>query len=133
MTALDSLNPIGVAYYRCKARLHEKPFAEYHDSHSISYVRKGSFGYRVRGESFELVAGSTLVGSIGDEYRCSHEHVCGAECLSIRFAPDVADSVGARNGIWQSRALPPLSELMVLGELAQAAWEQRTDVGVDEA
>lgn len=119
--------------YRCTAQLRERPFVECHRSHSVSFVRKGSFGYHVRDESFELVAGSTLVGRPGDEYMCSHEHVCGDECLSFQLTPDVAASVGARPSIWRSRALPPLPQLMVLGELAQAAIDGRSDVGVDEA
>jgi AraC-like DNA-binding protein len=119
--------------YRCTAQLHERPFVECHRRHSVSFVRKGSFGYHVRGESFELVAGSTLVGRPGDEYMCSHEHVCGDECLSFQLTPDVAESVGARPSVWCSRALPPLSQLIVLGELAQAAIDGHSDVGVDEA
>ena len=119
--------------YRCTARLHERPFTECHERHSVSYVRKGSFGYRVRGEAFVLVAGSTLVGHAGDEYMCTHEHVCGDECLSFQFAPDVAESIGARKEVWLSRGVPPLPQLMVLGELAQAALGGSSDVGVDEA
>jgi hypothetical protein len=54
-----------------------------HSITSVSYVRKGSFGCRTRGRSFELVTGSILVGYPGDEYVCTHDHVCGDECLSI--------------------------------------------------
>jgi len=119
--------------YRCTAGLRERPFVECHRRHSVSFVRKGSFGYHVRGESFELVAGSTLVGQPGDEYKCSHEHVCGDECLSFQLTPEIAASVGACPSVWRSRAVPPLPQLMVLGELAQAAIDGRSDVGVDEA
>lgn len=119
--------------YRCMARLHERPVLECHDCHSVSFVRKGSFGYRVRGASFELVAGSTLVGHPGDEYLCTHDHVCGDECLSFRVSAELVASIGAHAGVWQSRGVPPLPQLMVLGELAQAALEGRSDVGVDEA
>jgi AraC-like DNA-binding protein len=123
---------IAIIDYRCTAQPHDAPFVERHDSHSVSYVRKGSFGYRVRGESFDLVAGSTLVGHPGDEYVCTHEHVCGDECLSFRLAPALAESMGASRGTWRSRGVPPLPQLMVLGELAQAALEGRSDIGVDE-
>jgi hypothetical protein len=37
-------------------------------------VRRGSFGYRLRGVEYELVAGSILVGHAGDEYTCTHDH-----------------------------------------------------------
>src|SRR5215467_6409379 len=119
--------------YRCTARLREKPFLELHNGHSVAFVRKGSFGYRARGEAYELVAGSTLVGHPGDEYACTHDHVCGDECLSFHFTPELASSLSSRTGTWRSRGVPPLPQLMVLGELAQAALDGHSDVGVDEA
>lgn len=130
-----SMDPghIAIFDYRCTAQPHDKPFVEVHDSQSVAYVRKGSFGYRVRGQSFDLVAGSTLVGHPGDEYLCTHEHVCGDECLAFRLTPAFAESMGAARGAWRSRGVPPLPELMVLGELAQAALEGRSDVAVEEA
>jgi AraC-like DNA-binding protein len=91
-------------------------------------VRAGTFGYQSRGKSFELVAGSCLVGHPGDEYVCTHDHVRGDECLSFHFEPEVIEG-----GDWRAGALPPLPELMVLGELAQAAANGTSDVGPDEA
>ncbi len=105
---------------------------ERHRSHSVSYVRKGSFGCRTRGRFFELVAGSILVGHPGDEYTCTHDHVCGDECLSFFLAPELVEAIGDRTEIWQIGAAPPLPELMVLGELAQAAACGRSDIGLDE-
>jgi AraC-like DNA-binding protein len=98
----------------------------------VSYVRKGSFGCHSRGQFFELVAGSVLVGHPGDEYVCTHDHVCGDECLSFFLTPELVEAIGARPESWQVGALPPLPELMVLGELAQAAAEGKSDVGLDE-
>ena len=46
--------------------------------------------------SFELVAGSVLVGHPGDEYVCSHDHVCGDECLSFFLAPELVEAIGDR-------------------------------------
>ena len=40
----------------------------------------------------ELVAGSMLVGHPGDEYICTHDHVCGDECLSFFLAPGTGGS-----------------------------------------
>jgi AraC-like DNA-binding protein len=105
---------------------------ERHSCHSVSYVRKGSFGCRTRGRSFELVAGSILVGHPGDEYVCTHDHVCGDECLSFFLSPELVDAIGDRAEIWQIGCAPPLPELMVLGELAQAAACGRSDIGLDE-
>lgn len=131
-TTLLRAGLISVIDNRCEIGPADVPFLERHDGFSVSYVRKGSFGYRARGASFELVAGSILVGHPGDEYMCTHDHVHGDECLSFFFAPEVVDTIGGRTGIWRAGGVPPLSELMVLGELAQAAAEGRSDAGLDE-
>jgi AraC-like DNA-binding protein len=49
----------------------------------------------------------------------------------VKLAPHFAESLGA--SIWALARVPPLPELMVLGELMQAAAEGRTGVAVDEA
>jgi AraC family transcriptional regulator len=125
--------PVSAVDYRCDLPLHERPFTEVHDSHSLSYVRGGGFGYRARGQSFEMVPGSVLVGHPGDEFVCSHEHRSGDECLSFRFAPELVEAIGGGPELWRTGSLPPLPELMVLGELAQAAALGRSDLGLDEA
>src|SRR5262245_9818359 len=117
---------------RCEAGPDDKPFAELHSAFSLSYVRKGSFGYRVNGTSHEMVAGSFLVGRAGDEFICTHDHACcGDECLSVRLSPALADTISQRG--WGLGRLPPLPEMMVLGELAQASVNQRKNVALDEA
>lgn len=123
---------MAVVDYRCEAAPGERPFTESHRAFSLSYVRKGSFGCESAGRSFDLVAGSLLVGHPGDEYMCTHDHVCGDECLSFQFTPAVADALGGRPEAWRAGATPPLPGLMVLGELAQAAADGNSDVGVDE-
>jgi AraC-like DNA-binding protein len=87
----------------------------------------------MRGESFELVAGAVLVGYPGDEYVCTHDHVSGDECLSVHLSPALVETMGGRAEIWRTGAVPPLPELMVLGELSQAAVTGACDVGLDEA
>lgn len=131
-TTLLQRPTISVSDFRCDAVPGDAPFAECHHSHSISYVRKGSFGYRTRGRSYELVAGSVLVGHPGSEFVCHHDHVCGDECLSFFLEPELAETIGDRAGIWQVGCVPPLPELMVFGELAQGAAEGRSDIGLDE-
>jgi AraC-like DNA-binding protein len=121
-----------VSDFRCSAVPGEKPFVELHRSHSISFVRKGSFGYHCRGRSHDLVAGSLLIGSPGAEFVCTHDHVCGDECLSFFFAPELVETIGERAEAWQVGATPPLAELMVLGELAQASADGQSDIGLDE-
>jgi AraC-like DNA-binding protein len=131
-TTLYQRPSITVSDFRCSAVPGDKPFAEQHRCHSISYVRKGSFGYRSRGRAHELVAGSVLVGFPGTEFICTHDHVCGDECLSFFFEPELVGATGERSEAWQIGAAPPLPELMVLGELAQAAASGSSDIGLDE-
>jgi len=131
-TALRS-GPISVTDYRCDIARGAAPFVERHGGYSVSYVRKGSFGYRIRGESYELVAGSVMVGYPGDEFVCTHDHVHGDECLSFRLAPGVVELIGDRRAVWRVGCVPPLPQLMVLGELAQACVDGRSDLGLDEA
>jgi AraC-like DNA-binding protein len=131
-TPLLQRQSISVSDFRCSAVPGDTPFVERYICHSVSYVRKGSFGCRTRGRSFELVAGSILVGFPGDEYICTHDHVCGDECLSFFLSPELVEAIGDRAEIWRVGAAPPLPELMVLGELAQAAADSRSDIGLDE-
>jgi AraC-like DNA-binding protein len=131
-TTLLQRPSILVSDFRCSAGPDDRPFAEQHRCHSVSYVRKGSFGCQSRGRAFELVAGSVLVGHPGDEFICSHDHVCGDECLSFFLEPELVETIGDRTDIWRIGAAPPLPELMVLGELAQACADGRSDVGLDE-
>ena len=131
-TTLLQRGSISVSDFRCSAGPDDTPFAEQFASHSISYVRKGSFGCHSRGRFFDLVAGSILVGHPGDEFICTHDHVCGDECLSFFLTPELVQAIGDRAEVWRVGAAPPLPELMVLGELAQAAADGRSDVGLDE-
>lgn len=124
--------PISVVDYRCDAGPEDRPFPESHQAFSLSYVRHGTFGYRVRGRHYEMVAGALLIGFPGDEFTCTHEHTCGDECLSFRLDPAVADQVGSGDQVWKRGALPPLAPIMVLGELAQAAAAGANGIGLDE-
>ncbi len=131
-TTLLERKSVSVFNFRCTAGPGDKPFAEQHGGHSISYVRKGSFGLRSRGRCSELVAGSVLIGHPGDEYTCTHEHVCGDECLSFFFAPETVETIGDSNAPWRIGSAPPLPEIVVLGELAQSAADGSSDIGLDE-
>ena len=112
-TRISQSRSLNVYDYRCEVGLGAKPFLERHNRASISFVRRGSFGYRTRGRDFELVAGSVLIGNAGDEYVCSHDHVCGDECLSFQLAPELVESLGDHQAVWKIGALPPLPELML--------------------
>src|SRR6516162_5427598 len=119
---------ITVSDFRCTAVPGDKPFMELHRCHSISFVRKGSFGYQCRGRAHDLVAGSLLIGLPGAEFVCTHDHVCGDECLSFFFGAELVETIGGGSEAWQIGAAPPLAELMVLSELAQAAANGSRDI-----
>jgi len=124
---------VTVRDYRCDAGPEAQPFEEQHLGTSISYVRRGSFGYRYRGRRHDLVAGSVLTGHAGDEFTCTHDHhACGDECLSFHLSPAFVDSLNDKAEVWRGGALPPLAEVMVLGELAQAVAAGHSDLGLDE-
>lgn len=132
-TTLFESRLLSVIDYRCTASPADQPFAESHDRYALSYVRKGSFGCQARGESFDLVTGSLMVGYPGDEYVCTHEHHHGGdECLSFQLAPELVDAIGGPTAPWRAGAVPPLAELMVLGELAQATADENAEIGLDE-
>jgi AraC family transcriptional regulator len=132
-TTILRSGPITVTDYRCEIAPGAAPFVERHGGYSVSYVRKGSFGCRVRGRTHELVAGAVMVGYPGDEFTCTHDHAHGDECLSFRFAPGLVESLGDGRRVWRVGAVPPLPELMVQAERAQACIDGRSDLGLDEA
>lgn len=133
VTSLLRQDCVSVTDYRCAAGRNDAPSAELHGGFSLSYVRRGSFGYRARGRSFELVAGSILVGFPGDEFVCTHDHAdCGDECLSFSLDDALVETIGKRRDLWQIGCVPPLPALMIWGELAQAAAEGRSDLGLGE-
>lgn len=133
-TELFARDALAVIDYRCEAGPETQPFVERHDRHSISYVRRGSFAVESRGRTFDLVAGSLFVGHPGDEYVCTHDHhVCGDECLSVQFEPELAETITDRADLWRGVGIPPLAEMMVLGELTQSVARGESDIGMDEA
>lgn len=125
---------LSVLDYRCEARPGDPSFAEAHATFSVSYVRRGSFGCRKGRHAYELVAGALFVGHPGDEYACTHDHHDGGdECLSFQFGPEFAALVGGGAELWRTVRVPPLPELMVLGEVAQAAAEGVGTLSLEEA
>jgi AraC family transcriptional regulator len=126
--------PVSVVEYHCDSGPSQRPVAEQHNAWSVSYVKRGSFGCRCCGASFELVPGSVLHGRPGDEYTCTHDHHAGGdECMAFFVAPEVVDEVAGRAGAaWPSGAVPPLAELIMLGELARCAAADDNDLGLDE-
>jgi AraC-like DNA-binding protein len=133
-TTIFRSGALRVEDYRCTAARGQAPYVEQHFDFSVAYVRRGSFGYHVGGASYELVPGSILVGRAGDEYVCSHDHVDGGDdCLAFHLEPELVGAIGDDDRVWSAGCVPPRPELVVLGELAQATAEGRSDLGLDEA
>ena len=124
---------LSVDDYRCSASPADPPFVEVFEDFSLSYVRAVLLAVALGDESFELVPGSLLIGHPRDEYVCTHEHHGGGDvCLSFHLEPALIDALGCRTEVWKIGSLPPLPELVVLGELAQAAAQGRSDIALDE-
>ena len=128
---------LSVIDYHCSAGPTDRPFAELHARHSISYVRKGSFGCQHRGRYYELIAGGMLIGYPGDEYMCTHDHHGGGdECLSFQFtAAGLAaldDDAVQQRQLWRTGWLPPTPAMLMLAELAQAVTRREHGMGLDE-
>jgi len=133
MTIVADRPSMTVIDYRCTAGPEDRPFVECHAGFSLSYVRKGSFACHSGSATHELVAGGVMVGYPGREYMCSHDHhLCGDECLSFQLGDELVTAIGGRPDVWQAGSVPPLPELMVLGELAQSAASGNSDMGADE-
>jgi AraC-like DNA-binding protein len=124
---------LAVRDYRCDAGPHDRAVVERFSEHSISYVQQGSFGCRTRGHAHELVAGAFLIGHPGDDYLCAHDHHAGGDvCLSFHYDAALVEAIGDARRSWLAGAMPPLAELMVLGELARAIAHGDSDFGLDE-
>src|SRR5256885_14378410 len=113
--------PISVVHYRCDAGPGDRPFVERHEAWSVSYVQRGSFGYRCLGAAYELVPGSVLAGQPGDEYLCTHDHHCGGgEWPAFFAAPPGGDEIDGRPRAWPSPRAPPMAGLTAVGGVARA-------------
>lgn len=118
--------------YRCDLKPGDPPYVGVHRAFMLSYVRRGSFSYHARGESSEFVTGSVLIGHQGTEFACTHEDSFGDDCLAFEFSEEMAEIIDGLRGIQRLDRVPPMAELVVLGELAQVAADGRSDLGLDE-
>ena len=108
----------------CTAGPHDRPFQERHAWQSISIVLSGTFTYRRdRGPSL-ISPGSILLGSVGHDFECSHEHGEGDRCLSFQFDEQlferIAREAGASRAAFNHDRLPPLRALAPLTARAAA-------------
>lgn len=135
VTPLHQSDSLSATDYQCDKGPGEKPYSSVHTAYSLYYLRRGSFTYHALGYSHEMSPGSILVGHPGDEYTCTYDrHVWGDETLIYRFAPALLEGMGAHDAqLWRIGRVPALPELMMLGELARAVADGKSDIGIDEA
>jgi AraC family transcriptional regulator len=134
MTVLFSQPHLTVVDYACTRRATDPSFEEVHESHSLSFVRRGSFGCRTHGRQFELSPGGYFIGYPDDPFVCTHEHHdLGDECLSFQFSAELADELGGGEHAWRRVAIPPVAALAVCGSMAQSVAAGDIDWGLDEA
>jgi AraC-like DNA-binding protein len=135
VTTLLQDRSLSVTDYQCDRGHGDAPLHGVHDQYSLWYLRNGSFTYHAHGKSCEMLPGSLVAGHPGDEYRCTYDrHVWGDECLAFRFEPAFLETLGCHNkDIWRSGRVPHLPRLALWGEIARAAADGRSDIGVGEA
>jgi len=93
VTTEAKTDAISVSSYRCDAGPEARPFTELHEGYSVSYVRKGSFGYRTRGHAYELVTGSVLgSGAPGTSTSARTTTTCAATSASRFICPPVSST-----------------------------------------
>jgi AraC-like DNA-binding protein len=124
---------LSVRHYRCAAGLGARPYDEQHGGFTVALVLSGSFGYRLEGRDHELVPGAVLAGRPGQAYRCTHDHVCGDQCLSLHLAEETVEQLAGDSRRWRGTGLPPTASLMVAGALLRGAARGRGTLGLDEA
>jgi len=66
--------------------VHHDPAQEVSELHSISFVERGSFDVRVRGELWRFVPGTIFVTERELEFSCTHDSECPDDrCISVGY------------------------------------------------
>ena len=129
---------VGIVDYRCSARRGDRPYEERHKRAVISFVRSGSFGYRVGAGATTLGPGALMLGNAGTTYSCDHEHAGGDRCLSVSYdraaLADVAATIGLRDPEtpFDRPALPPLARAGAFAHAILAALRGRSAWSAEE-
>jgi AraC family transcriptional regulator len=122
---LSETQGIRVARYVCRAPRYAPAEPEAHRWSAVSVVERGAFTYHKQGRAHTLGPGSVMLVNAGEEYRCTHEHPGGDDCLSFHFQPDLIEPFGAG-------ALPMVARVEALAALARAVVAGRSSVALDE-
>lgn len=103
---------------RCHAEKGARPFEERHDRWVLALVRRGAFNYRAAdtNQTYALRPGWLILGRLGVDYECSHDHEGGDDCLALEIAPELVDEVasatrGCRGAVFPVPVLGPVTHL----------------------
>jgi AraC-like DNA-binding protein len=122
---LSETEGIRVARYVCRAERYAPAAPEVHGWAAVSVVERGAFTYHKQGRAHTLGPGSVMLVNAGEEYRCTHEHPGGDDCLSFQFQPE-------RIAPFAAGALPMVARVEALAALARAVIDGRSSVALDE-
>lgn len=139
---LAEYRTVRILDYQCAAGPDDRPFEEQHDAACISFVRRGSFVYRVGTARVTLGPGAVLLGNPGESYVCSHEYGRGDRCLSVLYEPSAIEDIvsalgaggGSRKGRWfRTASLPPLARPGALAAMLLASLGDGSGWSAEEA
>ena len=69
---------------------------------------------------------------VGEDVSLGRDDRPAPRGLSFQLAPELVESIGDRTQAWRTGGVPPIAELMVLGELAEAAAKGESELALDE-
>jgi len=120
-----------VAEVVCTLGPRDRPFEERHSSVSIAIVTGGTFQYRSRAGCETLTPGSLMLGSVGQEFECGHEHGTGDRCIAFSYSSEFFDRLETVPSFHAAR-IPPIRTLSPLIARASAALAGRSDSSWEE-
>jgi hypothetical protein len=90
------------------------PFLEMHADYSLSYVRRGTFGYRSRGTRSTCCGVDSLAIPVMSTCARTTMRVAEAatqgQCLSFHLSSELVESVGDRADVAASSCVPAIPE-----------------------
>lgn len=79
----------------CTAGPTHRSIEERHDFVSIAVVAAGSFTYRSTHGAVALAPGALLLGNLGHDFACGHEHAAGDRCVAFNYTKEMFAEIAA--------------------------------------
>jgi AraC-like DNA-binding protein len=129
--ALARGNGWSVSEVICTLGPQDCPFEERHSNVSIAIVAAGTFQYRSHAGCELMTPGSLMLGSMGQNFECGHEHGTGDRCISFSYSPEFFDRIEA-DPAFHALRIPRLRTLSPLIARASAALAGAADTSWEE-